>query len=121
MVAVAASVVAGAEIAQPELWSDTDPNLYRLETHLSWSLVGAEHRARSATVVGIRSVRFDPDQGFFINGEPRLLQGVCLHEDAGPFGKQLPQGAENQRGRDTDHRCIAAKGHHTHRGLIKPR
>lgn len=85
-----ASVVAGAEIAQPELWSDTDPNLYRLETHLAWSLVGAEHHARSATIVGIRNVRFDPDQGFFINGEPRLLQGVCLHEDAGPFGTAVP-------------------------------
>ena len=29
----------------------------------------ADHQASSATVVGIRSFRFDPDQGFFINGE----------------------------------------------------
>ena len=44
----------------------------------------------TTTIVGIRTFRFDPDHGFFINGEPRMLKGVCLHEDAGCFGTAVP-------------------------------
>lgn len=76
-----------AVVPQPELWSDTSPNLYRLTTTLTW---GANQRAVYEETVGIRTFRFDADRGFFINGEPRTLKGVCLHEDAGPFGSAVP-------------------------------
>jgi hypothetical protein len=77
-------------LAEPELWSDTSPSLYRLTSYLEWMEAGAVHRTSYSDIVGIRSFRFDPDQGFFINGEPRTLKGVCLHEDAGPFGTAVP-------------------------------
>jgi beta-galactosidase len=38
------------------------------------------------TPFGIRSLRFDADRGFFINGEHVLLKGVCLHHDLGALG-----------------------------------
>lgn len=82
-----AETVIRAIVPQPELWSDTSPNLYRLTTTLSW---GANQRAVYDETVGIRTFRFDVERGFFINGEPRTLKGVCLHEDAGPFGTAVP-------------------------------
>lgn len=78
------------KVPHPELWSDTAPNLYRLTSTLSWMAGGAPHRAVYEETVGIRTFRFDADQGFFINGESRTLKGVCLHEDAGPFGTAVP-------------------------------
>ena len=88
---VPAGASASAEIVgqvpQPELWSDTTPHLYRLTTTLSW---GGDQHARYEETVGIRTFRFDADHGFFINGEPRTLKGVCLHEDAGPLGTAVP-------------------------------
>ncbi len=78
------------DLAEPQLWSDTDPSLYRLTSHLEWTEAGTQRRADYSDIVGIRTFRFDPDLGFFINGEPRTLKGVCLHEDAGPFGTAVP-------------------------------
>lgn len=84
-----ADAVVSGQVPQPELWSDTTPHLYRLTTTLSWGQGGERHSVYEETV-GIRTFRFDPDRGFFINGEPRTLTGVCLHEDAGPFGTAVP-------------------------------
>ncbi len=85
-----AEAVAAAQVLQPDLWSDTDPHLYRLTTRLTWRQAGQEHHATYEAVVGIRTFRFDPDHGFFINGERRVLKGVCLHEDAGCLGTAVP-------------------------------
>ncbi|MGV3491400.1 MAG: glycoside hydrolase family 2 TIM barrel-domain containing protein [Devosia sp.] len=74
------------QVPQPELWSETAPNLYRLITTLNWGQGSATYE----DVVGIRTFRFDANTGFFINGEHRTLKGVCLHEDAGPFGTAVP-------------------------------
>ncbi|WP_420112833.1 glycoside hydrolase family 2 TIM barrel-domain containing protein [Pseudactinotalea sp.] len=73
-------------VPTPRLWSDDAPHLYRLTTTLHWD----GRTATAEQVVGIRTFAFDPDTGFTINGEPRQLKGVCLHEDAGPFGTAVP-------------------------------
>jgi beta-galactosidase/beta-glucuronidase len=85
-----ADAMVTGKVPEPELWSDTAPNLYRLTTTLSWLEGGETRRAVYAEVVGIRTFRFDPAHGFFINGQARTLKGVCLHEDAGPFGTAVP-------------------------------
>jgi beta-galactosidase len=41
------------------------------------------------TPFGIRTIKFDPDKGFFINGEHILLNGVCDHHDLGALGAAL--------------------------------
>jgi beta-galactosidase len=41
------------------------------------------------TPFGIRDLKFDPNKGFFINGEPVKLNGVCDHHDLGPLGSAL--------------------------------
>ncbi len=79
-------------VASPDLWSDTEPGLYRLTTTLAWPQENGTGEAGYRDVVGIRTFVFDPEVGFSINGEPRLLQGVCLHEDAGCLGNAVPPG-----------------------------
>ena len=77
-------------VPEPELWSDLSPTLYRLSTRLTWQQDGQERVAEYDELTGIRTFGFDPDDGFSINGEPRILKGVCLHEDAGTFGVAVP-------------------------------
>ena len=77
-------------VPEPELWSDVSPNLYTLSTRLTWEHDGHERAATYGELTGIRTFRFHPDTGFSINGEPRILKGVCLHEDAGTFGTAVP-------------------------------
>ena len=38
------------------------------------------------TYFGIRSLHFDADKGFFLNGEPLKLKGVCNHQDHAGVG-----------------------------------
>jgi beta-galactosidase len=84
------TVAAIGDVPEPELWSDATPNLYRLTTTLTWTQDGVDRSATYDDTVGIRTFRFDPDSGFSINGEPRKLKGVCLHEDAGCLGTAVP-------------------------------
>jgi hypothetical protein len=90
-IVVPAGATAAAEIDatffEPELWSDTDPRLHRLTTTLEW---GGERPAVYAETVGIRVFHFDPTTGFSVNGDGRVLKGVCLHEDAGALGTAVP-------------------------------
>ena len=59
-------------------WSPDSPYLYRL----TLCIPGQEESLH----VGFRETRFDPDRGFFLNGEHMKLHGVCLHHDLGALG-----------------------------------
>lgn len=69
----------GAIIENPRRWNGrADPYLYRFAVSLS------EDGARFDRVeqpLGIRSIAFDPDEGFFLNGEHLALHGVSRHQD----------------------------------------
>ena len=41
------------------------------------------------TPFGVRTLKFDPDAGFFLNGEHIKLNGVCDHHDLGALGSAL--------------------------------
>jgi beta-galactosidase len=71
------------QVEEPQLWSPDHPSLYTLRTELvvdGATLDSEEQR------VGIRAIRFDPDQGFVLNGVNTKLKGVCVHHDAGCLG-----------------------------------
>jgi beta-galactosidase len=70
-------------IEDPVLWSIESPNLYTLKNSVSISSVVIDE---DRTSFGIRSVAFDPDRGFLLNGEKLLLKGVNIHHDLGPLG-----------------------------------
>jgi len=71
----------------PSLWSPDHPDLYTLETAVVREGVAVDGQR---TRIGIRSFRFDPEEGFFLNGESLKLKGVCLHDDAGALGVAVP-------------------------------
>jgi hypothetical protein len=74
-------------IKQPALWSADHPNLYRLRTTLA---VAGQPVDEVSEEVGVRSIRFDANQGFFLNGENMKLKGLCIHDDAGALGVAVP-------------------------------
>lgn len=75
------------EVAAPRLWSLDSPVLYRLVTTL---LSGTTVIDRYETPFGIRSIHWDPDHGFFLNGQRVELKGVNLHQDHAGVGVAVP-------------------------------
>ncbi len=83
----------GRELAQrltvrrPALWSVDTPRLYRLTTVVE---AGGVEVDRVETPFGIRTMAYDPDRGFLLNGERVELQGTCNHQDHAGVGSALP-------------------------------
>jgi beta-galactosidase len=71
----------------PHLWSPDDPYLYHLD-----SIVRANGSDvdRVSTPFGIRTIRFDKDDGFFLNGQRVEIKGVCDHQDHAGVGSAIP-------------------------------
>ncbi|MBQ5439124.1 MAG: DUF4982 domain-containing protein, partial [Bacteroidales bacterium] len=45
------------------------------------------------TRFGIRTIDLVPDEGFYLNGKLRKIQGVCNHHDLGPLGAAVNRAA----------------------------
>jgi beta-galactosidase len=76
-----------AKIEAPELWSPENPKLYKLVTTVD---VNGRTVDQKETTFGIRTVAFDPDKGFLLNGQPYELKGTCNHQDHAGVGTALP-------------------------------
>lgn len=75
------------EISKPVLWSVEKPNLYCLVT----TIINEDKVLDEVeTTFGIRSTHFDPQKGFFLNGKPLKIKGVCCHQDHAGLGVALP-------------------------------
>lgn len=73
-------------IRQPRLWGPApqqQPHRYLAATTLRRAGRVVD---RYETRFGIRSLRFDPDTGLHVNGQPVRLQGVNQHHDLGALG-----------------------------------
>ncbi|MDE6769913.1 MAG: DUF4982 domain-containing protein, partial [Muribaculaceae bacterium] len=71
-----------------KLWDIDNPYLYTLRTEL---IDKGKAIDSSNTQVGIRTLAFTPDKGFFLNGRNRKVKGVCIHHDAGMLGAAVPE------------------------------
>src|SRR5208282_6645719 len=74
-------------ISVPELWSPESPTLYKLVTTVE---ADGKMVDRQETAFGIRTVGFDKDKGFLLNGKPYVLKGTCNHQDMAGVGAALP-------------------------------
>jgi beta-galactosidase len=75
-------------VPQPQLWSLEAPTLHRLVTilrALDGSIVD-----RHETPFGMRTIRWDPDEGFFLNGQRVELKGTNNHQDHAGVGVAVP-------------------------------
>lgn len=79
-------------IDRPKLWSLENPHMYNgfvsLQDNTKWAYT--EHSIE----FGIRSVEFDVEKGFLLNGQPIVLNGACLHSDDGVLGAMAFDAAE---------------------------
>lgn len=64
-------------------WSTEDPYLYKVKTTLT---VDGKEMDYLETSLGVRTVSFDPDKGFFLNGKHVKIYGACQHHDLGALG-----------------------------------
>jgi beta-galactosidase len=77
-------------VSEPKLWDFSAPHRYTLETELR---VAGRRTDTHRTPFGIRTFRFDPDEGFFLNGEHSKIKGVDLHHDLGALGAAVSEDA----------------------------
>ncbi len=75
-------------VAKPKLWDTENPNMYKAITSIT---LGEEVVDSYTTPFGIRSLLFDKDNGFFLNGKKTYAKGVCLHHDGGLVGTAVPK------------------------------
>jgi beta-galactosidase len=87
--AASGGFTASIRLADPKPWSVRAPFLYTLTTTLR---SGGSVADRVETAFGVRSFRFDPDSGFFLNGEHLPLRGTNLHQDHAGVGTAIPDG-----------------------------
>ncbi len=85
------------QVKAPVLWSPEHPNLYRVKTELLDASLKKDKSKTSQEMlldsqehyVGLRWCAFDAEKGFFLNGKPYKLNGMCRHQDQRPYGVAL--------------------------------
>jgi len=99
---VKASVQAGAtslnktslRVDSPQLWSLEKPTLHTLVTTLRKD---GRIIDQVETPFGIRTIRFDPNAGFFLNGQHVVLKGTNNHQDHAGVGTAIPDALQDFR------------------------
>ncbi len=82
------------KISNPKLWGLKSPQLYAAVTTITQNGRVVD---QTTTAFGIRTIKFDPNRGFFLNGEHVLIKGVCDHADLGALGSVVNvRGLERQ-------------------------
>jgi beta-galactosidase len=87
-------VPAMLRVDAPRLWSLETPQRYTLTTQVRR---GAQVVDSYDTPFGIRTLRFDANEGFFLNGRHVKLQGVNNHQDHAGIGVALPDAMHEVR------------------------
>ncbi len=81
-------------VSRPMLWSLETPTLHTLKTVIR---SGGKAIDAYETPFGIRTVRFDPNKGFFLNGKRVEILGTCLHQDHAGVGTAIPDALQEYR------------------------
>ena len=74
-------------VAHPALWSVETPRMYTLHTEIRR---GSEIVDTQDTPFGIRTIRYDANTGFFLNGKSVKVKGTCNHQDFAGVGVAMP-------------------------------
>ena len=82
------------KVMNPHLWSNDDPYLYKLETTVR---IDGQVCDVYETTTGLRTVAFDSERGFLLNGKPLKLKGVNMHQDHAGVGAAIPDALQAWR------------------------
>lgn len=75
-------------LKNPELWSLENANLYTLEVSVFQNGNKIDNVMER---FGVRTIKFDANNGFYLNGKSVKIKGVNLHHDAGAVGAAVPK------------------------------
>src|SRR5688572_7605599 len=78
---------ADIRITRPKLWSPDSPYLYSVRMVLREN---GKEIDEVTEPLGFRWFRFDPVEGFFLNGKPLKLRGTNRHQDHKGYGNAVP-------------------------------
>ena len=81
-------------ISSPHLWSPDSPYLHTLITTV---MEDGKPIDEYRTIFGIRTIRFDPKEGFFLNGKHFEIHGTDNHQDHAGVGVALPDELNDYR------------------------
>ena len=82
------------KVEHPALWSLETPVLHRLVTTIRSKGAVVD---RYSTPFGIRTVVFDPNKGFFLNGTRVEIKGTNNHQDFAGVGIAVPDAVQDYR------------------------
>ena len=82
-----AHVAQQLQLSTVSLWSHETPRLYTLVTTVE---TGGQTVDRYETPFGFRTIRFDANEGFFLNGTRVQVNGTNNHQDHAGVGAALP-------------------------------
>jgi beta-galactosidase len=81
-------------VTNPKLWSLETPYLHKLVTVIKENGTEVD---RYETVFGIRTIRFDANEGFFLNGKHVEIKGTNNHQDHAGVGVAIPDALQDFR------------------------
>ena len=84
-------------VPNPHLWSIESPYLYTLSVQL---IADGKTIDKMSTSMGLRTLDFNPNTGFALNGKNMKVKGVCIHHDAGVLGSAVPEQVWRRRVRE---------------------
>lgn len=82
------------KINKPKRWELNAPYLYTLKSQL---INNGKEIDKATTRLGLRTLRFDANTGFYLNEKNMKVKGVCLHHDAGVLGAVVPKDVWRRR------------------------
>jgi len=82
------------KVSKPLLWTPETPRLYQAQIQV---LKGDEKIDETKTTLGIRSIKFTPENGFQLNGKTVKISGGCVHHDNGCLGSAAFDRAEERK------------------------
>jgi len=90
------------DLGKPSLWAIDHPTLYTLTTVISPTTALVERSSGVSadvlnTTFGVRTIRFDANKGFFLNGVPTKIKGCANHQDVAGLGVAVPDALQAYR------------------------
>ncbi|MEJ2884594.1 sugar-binding domain-containing protein [Pedobacter sp. GR22-6] len=79
------------QLTNPMLWSPASPAMYQLKIEI---FKEGKSLGQQVVPMGIRTLAFNAEQGFLLNGKPIEINGGCVHHDNGSLGAAAYDRAE---------------------------
>ncbi|MFP5041698.1 beta-galactosidase GalA [Parasediminibacterium sp. JCM 36343] len=83
-----------SQLQNPMLWDIENPYLHKLVTNIK---DGDKVLDTYTTTFGIRTIKFDADHGFFLNGKHVKIKGTNNHQDHAGVGAAMPDALQYYR------------------------